>query len=123
VLKLDSHAFFHLANNVFQAVSSAQVHTAVFHSRLCQHSSFQANTKDHRYFQTPTNRQFLLLNNIYTLDVIGSPQDFLKAIGRGMDSKISTENWQDFWKTAGVQLRKDGLAVKDRRCANLIMHR
>jgi len=39
----------------------------------------------------------------------------LKAIGRGLDTKISTEEWSEFWKTSGVQLRKNGLPVRDRR--------
>ncbi|KAK7056939.1 hypothetical protein VNI00_002657 [Paramarasmius palmivorus] len=49
-------------------------------------------------------------------DSINTPQDFLKAIGRSMDSKISQDSWEEFWRSAtGNQLRAKGLSVRDRR--------
>ncbi|TFK70406.1 hypothetical protein BDN72DRAFT_818920 [Pluteus cervinus] len=46
---------------------------------------------------------------------IASPQDFLKAIGRSSETKLQIENWDAFWKTSGYDLKKAGLAVRDRR--------
>jgi hypothetical protein len=46
---------------------------------------------------------------------ISNPQDFLKAIGRGSETKISFDTWDDLWKTNGQALKKAGLATRDRR--------
>ncbi|KAF8073684.1 hypothetical protein FPV67DRAFT_1478911 [Lyophyllum atratum] len=46
---------------------------------------------------------------------ITTPVDFLKAIGRSSETKVTVENWQDLWKLSGHDLRKSGLAVRDRR--------
>ncbi|KAF9221612.1 hypothetical protein BS17DRAFT_737406 [Gyrodon lividus] len=46
---------------------------------------------------------------------INTPRDFLRAIGRSAETKVSIDNWDAFWRTAGYDLRKAGLAVKDRR--------
>ncbi|KAJ7600832.1 hypothetical protein C8J56DRAFT_1038461 [Mycena floridula] len=46
---------------------------------------------------------------------ISTPQDFLKAIGRSMDTKINVETWEELWKLHGPVLKKQGVAVKDRR--------
>jgi len=46
---------------------------------------------------------------------ISKPEDFLKAIGRGSETKISFDTWESLWKTNGVALKKAGLAVRDRR--------
>lgn len=51
----------------------------------------------------------------YHLESIKSPADFLKAIGRSCESKISVESWEEFWKKDGLLLRKDGVSVRDRR--------
>jgi hypothetical protein len=48
---------------------------------------------------------------------IKSPADFLKAIGRSCETKISVECWDDFWKKDGLLLKKDGVPVRDRRYA------
>ncbi|KAF9267306.1 hypothetical protein L218DRAFT_1074074 [Marasmius fiardii PR-910] len=48
-------------------------------------------------------------------DSINTPQDFLKAIGRSLDTKITQDSWEQFWKTSGLQLREKGLPVRDRR--------
>ncbi|KAK1226272.1 hypothetical protein PQX77_010745 [Marasmius sp. AFHP31] len=50
-------------------------------------------------------------------DLINTPQDFLKAIGRDMDTKIKTESWEELWKSSGLQFREAGLSVRDRRYA------
>jgi len=54
---------------------------------------------------------------------IQSPSDFLKAIGRESEKKLSVESWTQFWKMDGRTMRKDGVGVKDRRyvCSNLVM--
>ena len=51
------------------------------------------------------------------LESIKSPADFLKAIGRSCETKISVECWDDFWKKDGPSLKKDGVPVRDRRYA------
>ena len=51
----------------------------------------------------------------YHLESIKSPADFLKAIGRSSETKISVESWEDFWKKGRVSLKKDGVSVRDRR--------
>lgn len=47
---------------------------------------------------------------------ISNPEDFLIAIGRGSEKKISFDTWDALWKTNGLALKKAGLAVRDRRC-------
>jgi len=46
---------------------------------------------------------------------ISTPEDFLKAIGRSSETKISFDKWDDLWKTNGQALKKAGLATRDRR--------
>ncbi|KAJ3817828.1 IGR protein motif-domain-containing protein [Lentinula raphanica] len=54
-----------------------------------------------------------------TNETITTPNDFLKNIGRSMDTKLSPvpESWDDFWRMSGLDLRKAGMGVKDRRYA------
>jgi len=47
--------------------------------------------------------------------VISTPEDFLKAIGRSSETKISFDTWDNLWKTNGQALKKAGLATRDRR--------
>ncbi|OSX59875.1 hypothetical protein POSPLADRAFT_1035388 [Postia placenta MAD-698-R-SB12] len=49
------------------------------------------------------------------LGAISSPSEFLKAIGRSADTKVTAETWEDLWEIDGLQLKKAGLAVRDRR--------
>jgi hypothetical protein len=46
---------------------------------------------------------------------ISTPGDFLKAIGRSSETKISFDTWDDLWKTNSQALKKAGLATRDRR--------
>ncbi|KAI0771259.1 IGR protein motif-domain-containing protein [Trametes elegans] len=46
---------------------------------------------------------------------IATPEDFLKAIGRGAETKLTPESWEQLWRTDGHQLRQAGLGVRDRR--------
>lgn len=46
---------------------------------------------------------------------IGSPGDFLKSIGRSAETKVKVEEWDELWKLGGLELKKQGLDVKDRR--------
>ncbi|EPQ54567.1 hypothetical protein GLOTRDRAFT_129917 [Gloeophyllum trabeum ATCC 11539] len=51
---------------------------------------------------------------------IESPEAFLKAIGRSSDSKLSSlseslSEWSNFWKLGGLEMKKAGVPVKDRR--------
>ncbi|OJT09884.1 hypothetical protein TRAPUB_13627 [Trametes pubescens] len=46
---------------------------------------------------------------------IATPQDFLKAIGRSSETKLTPESWEQLFHTNGHQLRKAGLTVEDRR--------
>ncbi|KAF8823137.1 IGR protein motif-domain-containing protein [Lentinula edodes] len=54
-----------------------------------------------------------------TTETITTPNDFLKSIGRSMDTKMTSapESWDDFWRTSGLDMRKVGLSVRDRRYA------
>lgn len=49
------------------------------------------------------------------LGTIATPQDFLKAIGRSSETKLTPESWEELFHTNGHQLRKAGLTVEDRR--------
>ncbi|KAJ3566111.1 hypothetical protein NP233_g7201 [Leucocoprinus birnbaumii] len=44
-----------------------------------------------------------------------SVRQFLTAIGRSSRQKLKPESWEAFWKTSGHEMKKAGLAVKDRR--------
>jgi len=46
---------------------------------------------------------------------ITTPETFLKAIGRGSETKMTFDTWDALWKTDGQALKKAGLAVRDRR--------
>lgn len=46
---------------------------------------------------------------------ISTPEDFLKAIGRSSETKISFDTWDNLWKTNSQALKKAGLATRDRR--------
>ncbi|KAF8551679.1 hypothetical protein OG21DRAFT_1478026 [Imleria badia] len=46
---------------------------------------------------------------------ITTPQAFLSAIGRSADTKVTIDSWDAFWHTSGYDLKKAGVAVKDRR--------
>ncbi|EGN98365.1 hypothetical protein SERLA73DRAFT_138756 [Serpula lacrymans var. lacrymans S7.3] len=50
-----------------------------------------------------------------TNGTITTPQEFLKAIGRSCETKLSVDNWDALWKTSGLDLRKSGVSVRDRR--------
>ncbi|KAH8825211.1 hypothetical protein DL96DRAFT_1737708 [Flagelloscypha sp. PMI_526] len=56
-------------------------------------------------------REQVVVENITT------PTEFLTKIGRESETKYEApETWRQFWRfTDGLKLRKDGLAVKDRR--------
>ena len=57
------------------------------------------------------------LHPSYHLESIKSPADFLKAIGRSSETKVSVESWEDFWKKDGLFFKKGGVSVRDRRYA------
>lgn len=40
----------------------------------------------------------------------------MAAIGRNSETKVQPEGWEQFWNMSGQDMRKAGLAVKDRRC-------
>lgn len=50
------------------------------------------------------------------LQLLDSPETFLKAIGRSADTKITAETWEELWKLDGPRLKAAGVDVKDRRC-------
>ena len=56
---------------------------------------------------------------IYATGDITTPEEFLKAIGRGSETKITFDTWDNLWKTNGLSLKKAGVAVRDRRCVLL----
>ncbi len=58
-------------------------------------------------------------NLIYVAGDITTPEAFLKAIGRGSETKITFDTWDSLWKANGLSLKKAGVAVRDRRCVPL----
>ena len=46
---------------------------------------------------------------------ITTPQAFLSAVGRSAETKVTIDSWDAFWHTSGYDLKKAGVAVKDRR--------
>ncbi|GLB38310.1 putative IGR [Lyophyllum shimeji] len=46
---------------------------------------------------------------------IATPADFLKAIGRASETKVTVEKWEELWRMSGQDMKKAGLAVRDRR--------
>ncbi|KAJ7147117.1 hypothetical protein C8R43DRAFT_890251 [Mycena crocata] len=54
---------------------------------------------------------------ILSAEPISTPEEFLKAIGRSADTKLSIENsdWDEFWGKNGRDLKAAGLGVRDRR--------
>ncbi|KAL4069884.1 hypothetical protein V8B97DRAFT_557183 [Scleroderma yunnanense] len=46
---------------------------------------------------------------------IATPHDFLKAIGRDSEKKVSIDSWEVFWRTSGRELKGASVPVKDRR--------
>ena len=56
---------------------------------------------------------------IYVTGNITTPEEFLKAIGRSSETKITFDTWDSLWKTNGLSLKKAGVAVRDRRCVLL----
>ncbi|KAG6854670.1 hypothetical protein C0991_003318 [Blastosporella zonata] len=46
---------------------------------------------------------------------ITTPSEFLKAIGRSFDTKLEVGQWDALWQLSGHELKKKGLAVRDRR--------
>ncbi|KAG2151301.1 hypothetical protein DEU56DRAFT_777139 [Suillus clintonianus] len=46
---------------------------------------------------------------------ISTPQDFLKAIGRSSETKLSIDSWDAFWRTSGWDMKNAGLSIQDRR--------
>ncbi|TFK40670.1 IGR protein motif-domain-containing protein [Crucibulum laeve] len=55
------------------------------------------------------------LTSTSNVETIATPDDFLKAIGRESETKLSVESWEELWKTSGEKLKESGLAVRDRR--------
>lgn len=55
------------------------------------------------------------------LESIQTPEDFLKAIGRESETKLSVESWTNFWKMDGRSMREAGIGTKDRRYVIEIM--
>ncbi|KAG1748746.1 hypothetical protein EDB19DRAFT_1629984 [Suillus lakei] len=62
-------------------------------------------------------KHLLLLVILTTLvpGKISTPQDFLKAIGRSSETKISIDSWDAFWRTSGWDMKNAGLSIQDRR--------
>ncbi|PBK74799.1 uncharacterized protein ARMOST_10809 [Armillaria ostoyae] len=46
---------------------------------------------------------------------VNTPEEFLKSIGRSMETKYSAESWEEFWTKTGANLKEAGLAIRDRR--------
>lgn len=59
-------------------------------------------------------------NVVHISDKITTPADFLKAIGRSCEKKLTIEDWAEFWNTSGITIKAKGLGVRDRRYVQLI---
>jgi len=70
--------------------------------RLCRTYSTQVAVQARSAIPAPTTR-------------ISTPEAFLTAIGRSAETKVKAESWEEFWKMDRVEMRGQGLAVKDRR--------
>lgn len=46
---------------------------------------------------------------------IKTPEDFLRAIGRSAETKLTVERWEDLWRMSGNDMKKAKLDVRDRR--------
>lgn len=46
---------------------------------------------------------------------ITTPEQFLTAIGRSTQTKVTAESWNDLWKLDGHALKQAGVGVRDRR--------
>jgi len=44
-----------------------------------------------------------------------SPADLLKSFGRSAETKLQVEDWKQLQNVTGLELRKSGMAIKDRR--------
>lgn len=53
---------------------------------------------------------------------ISTPQDFLKAIGRSSETKMSIDSWDAFWRTSGWDMKNAGLSIQDRRSVTLRLY-
>ncbi|CAA7261418.1 unnamed protein product [Cyclocybe aegerita] len=51
----------------------------------------------------------------YPLETIQTPEDFLTAIGRQAEAKITASTWGDFWRMDGRTMKAAGVTVRDRR--------
>ncbi|KAF9534490.1 hypothetical protein CPB83DRAFT_756309 [Crepidotus variabilis] len=60
-------------------------------------------------------REPTLLVSNHTPEVVRTPEDFLKAIGRASETKVSTETWTKFWNMDGSAMRAAGVGVRDRK--------
>ena len=48
-------------------------------------------------------------------EAIKTPEDFLKAIGRSSETKLSPPSWEELWKMDGHAMKVAGVNVRDRR--------
>ncbi|KAF8914898.1 hypothetical protein CPB85DRAFT_1433379 [Mucidula mucida] len=46
---------------------------------------------------------------------IASPADFLKSIGRDMDTKLTVDSWDELWQKSTKDLKAAGMGTRDRR--------
>ncbi|KAJ7288168.1 hypothetical protein C8J57DRAFT_1115557 [Mycena rebaudengoi] len=46
---------------------------------------------------------------------ITTASEFLKAIGRSAETKLSVESWEELWGQNGPKLKAAGLGIRDRR--------
>ncbi|KAK0487399.1 hypothetical protein IW261DRAFT_1415098 [Armillaria novae-zelandiae] len=71
------------------------------------------DTTSSRYSPTRILERFLLPWS--PVGSVNTPEEFLKNIGRSMETKYSVESWDEFWTKTGANLKEAGLAIRDRR--------
>ncbi|KAF9049537.1 hypothetical protein BDZ89DRAFT_1126500 [Hymenopellis radicata] len=53
---------------------------------------------------------------------IASPADFLKSIGRDMDTKLTVDSWDELWQKSTKDLKAAGMGIRDRRCVYTLVY-
>jgi hypothetical protein len=72
-------------------------------------------TGDAWSLQPDFSKSSLLYLISFLADSISTPRDFLSAIGRSSEKKLSFDTWEALWKVNRYHMKKAGVSVRDRR--------
>ena len=65
--------------------------------------------------QQPDVRKLTAVSRVILIDPISTPKDFLTAIGRSSEKKLSFNTWEALWNVSRYEMKKAGVSVRDRR--------